>query len=295
MPFISDIPTSRREPGRLLLLGHSGAGKTGALLSLAKAGWILHILDCESKATDLFRTLTDNDNSILSRIDVEEVHENLGAKKSAMSGLSVGVQGKPKAFEESLKILDDWKDQNFDLDHIVVLDSLKAWSEFAGYLVASVNGRTTPVFQDYPAIYNLLKPMLGAITAFDPTTSDPTSQFNCHIIVLSHINLYEVKQKTGEKIRVGKTTVDETITIDTLAQPLAIGQALSPTVPTYFNSMLHVEQRSHGNATRLIHTRPHGIVPVKTPVQNLPKTLPIESGLADFFKAWGFTPSGSAK
>lgn len=276
MPALSEIP---REPIRLLLIGNSGAGKTGALLSLVKAGYTLHILDTDRKAADLFRALCP-DQFILSRIDIENVGEKFEIPRLGQKHAK--IKGAPKAFERSMAVLEKWLHSGFDRHHIVVIDSFTALSKFAGNVAANLNGRDVPIFQDFPAAFALLRPTLELLTSFD--ASDPET-FHCHVIVVSHILHYEVKQKTGEKIQIGKTRVDETTTIDTIALPRSIGQSLSPEIPTYFNSMLYVAQRSTNDSRRVIFTVPEGLIPVKTPVQGLARTLPVETGLATFFAA----------
>lgn len=277
MPFLSlDSP---REPARLLLMGNSGAGKTGALLSLAAAGYTLHILDTDRKAADLFRSLT-SDPEILSRIDIEQVIERLEARRVPGEGRRARIKGEPKAFERCFEIIDAWLKEGFDKQHIVVLDTFTALSKYAGSVAARINQRDVPIFQDYPAAFAMLRPFLEMITAFEAGSLET---FQCHVIVNAHLNYYEVKQKTGEKITVGRVKVDETQTIDTLVYPKSIGQGLSPEIPTFFNAMLYVAQRSTNDAKRVIYTVPEGLVPVKTPVQGLPRTLPVESGLATYF------------
>lgn len=275
MPFLS--AESPREPVRLLLLGNSGAGKTGSLLSLAKAGYTLHILDTDRKAADLFRSLCQ-EPEVLARIEIEQVFERMEISRG--TGKKAKIKGEPKAFERSFDTLDRWLKADFDKSHVIVIDSFSALSKYAGSVAAFLNNRDTPIFQDFPAAFALLRPFLEMITAFSAGDKDT---FQCHVIVIAHLNYYEVKQKTGEKITVGKTRVDEVQTIDTIVYPKSVGQALSPEIPTYFNSMLYVAPLSAGSARRVIHTIPEGLVPVKTPVQGLPRTLPVESGLAAYF------------
>ena len=56
-------PLSKHQSGcatKMLLLGDSGAGKTGALASLAQAGYNLRILDLDSGVDVLRNLLGDN-------------------------------------------------------------------------------------------------------------------------------------------------------------------------------------------------------------------------------------------
>ena len=59
-----------QEPIKGLVLGNSGAGKTGSLASLAKAGYHFHIIDYD-KGTNILRNILREDGQALNRIEVE--------------------------------------------------------------------------------------------------------------------------------------------------------------------------------------------------------------------------------
>ena len=293
MPFLSESPESP-SPIRLLCMGESGMGKTGSLLSLAEAGFILHILDLEAKAEALFRTLLHGNpraQNILSRIDIEVASEQISFAKDKPK------VSKPAAFERAGEILGQWGDQRFGPSHVLVVDSFSKLSEYAGNAIAKLKGHE-PVFQDYPEIFARLNPLLDLLTGYDPVLVGTGSQLDCHVIVLTHVNMYEVRQKTGNKTTVGKVSIDETVVVDTKFFPKAIGQALSPKIPTYFNSMLMYGTARNKPGERVIKLLADDMTPIKTPAVQFAKDrkqLSIETGLAEYFRACGAIPPTPAK
>ena len=57
MPLIANHKSSKRT--RMLLIGDSGAGKTGSIMSLAAAGFQIRILDLDD-GTDILRDYATN-------------------------------------------------------------------------------------------------------------------------------------------------------------------------------------------------------------------------------------------
>lgn len=291
MPFLS-APASTPAPIRLLCMGESGTGKTGSLISLAEAGYTVHILDLEAKAEDLLRTIIHDAVAsgkwtaaraaeVLGRIEIE-----VAAEAAAFAGDQVKIR-KPQALAQAGKILTTWGAARFDRSHVIVIDSFSRLSVYAANVVAGQTGHE-PEFRDFRDIFNKLRPLLGYLTAWQEQYVGSGEQFDCHIIVLTHINLYEVRRKTGEKVKVGAVKVDETEVIDTRVYPKAIGQALSPDIPAFFNSMLVYRAARNKPGSRVIQLLADDMTPVKTPAIHFAerqKQLPVETGLAAYFAA----------
>ena len=70
--------------------------------------------------------------------------------------------------------------------------------------------------------------------------------------------------------------------------PNTLGQKLPPKVGQYFNTMLQFDTTAGGK--RIIRTQPTGDLGIKSEILGVPKELPLESGLADFFKLAGQLP-----
>jgi len=72
----------------------------------------------------------------------------------------------------------------------------------------------------------------------------------------------------------------------TKGYPKAIGSAISPTIPTYFNSVALCEITGVGATTkRVVRTVSTALIEcLKSPATDLAPQLPVETALADFFK-----------
>ena len=297
MPFLS-APSTTPAPIRLLCMGESGTGKTGSLISLAEAGFTLHILDLEAKAEDLLRTIIHDAvqsgkwsaakaAAVLSRIEIE-----VAAESASFSGDQVKIKA-PAALTAAGKILTAWGAAKLDRSHILVIDSFSRLSIYAANVIAKQVGHE-PEFRDFRDIFNKLRPLLGYLTAWQEQFVGTGEQFDCHVIVLTHVNMYEVRRKTGEKVKAGAVKVDETEVIDTRIYPKAIGQALSPDIPAFFNSMLVYKAARNKPGSRVIQLLADDMTPVKTPAISFAekmKQLPVETGLAAYFAACNAAPS----
>ena len=88
------------------------------------------------------------------------------------------------------------------------------------------------------------------------------------VIVISHVNYKEVFEGV------------------TKGYANAIGTALGPTLPRYFNTLVLAESVGAGKALkRKIKTVPTGIVDLKSPITyKLDAELPLETGMAELFR-----------
>jgi len=249
---------------KMLLIGDSGSGKSGALTSLVEAGYNLIILDFDNGLDILVNILREKPNAdeLLSRITYITLTDKL---KSA--GAKLIPDGPPKAFSSALKLFTEWKTDSEDLgkitewdeNTIVVIDSLTFMCKAAFRYVEIING-----YKDGRQIYGesqrLIENVLGLLYS---------SAIKCNVIVTSHI-----------------TFIDAAGGI-TKGYPSSIGKALSPQIPRYFNTVLETKTKGIGAAAKhVILTVPDGMIELKNSLApgKLPAELPIESGLATFFK-----------
>lgn len=253
MPTLADPRTAL--PVKLLLIGNSGTGKTGALASLAEAGYTLHILDFDQGLDFLAGILSP---AAAARVEYE-------ACIDAMRATPTGAQlaGPPKGFSKATSTLNKWA--GLDSTHILVLDSLTFLSKAAFNYCESLN----PGAKDKRMVYFAAQQMVEGLLAL--LYSDA---IQANVIVTSHIALIELDENLIK------------------GYPSSLGRALSPKIPRYFNTCLLTDVQGVGpSAKRVIHTTPTGLIDVKHIIpKGLPRTLPIESGLADFFKAAGKVP-----
>lgn len=267
MPSLSDIYS--HSSIKLLLMGHSGSGKTGALASLALAGYKLRIFDFDRGLESLFHQLSDlpNDSPELKakkKVARENVLYNTFTDSIKFQGKFALTQGAPKAWTNATLAmnkfpgdpiggLNDWDDT-----HVVVIDSLTFVGEAIMRHVLYLNGRAAALRQqsDWGDAMNLQEAMLAAL--YDDSVK-------AHVVVISHI-----------------TTAREDGGILDKGFPSALGSKLPPKVGRYFNAVLMIEQKA---GTRTIHTKPKGLVDLKNPNPTLvPDELPISTGLADYFR-----------
>lgn len=255
MPSLKDAPATKLV--KALVLGESGSGKTGSLVSLVKAGYKLHILDFDNKVADgilpiLIKTQCPEN---LANVDFEPLRDKF--KATAAGHVFDGV---PQSYTRCLGLLDKWSDgstpKDWGPDHFLVLDSLKFCAE---------------------AIYNWAKAMSPGVK--DPRQWFYTAQqgvahildnltakwFNTNVLVMAHVE-YQARMDGAMK-----------------GLPISIGKALGPDIPTYFDNMILC--RTEGTNVRLIQTVATAMIDLKNPASAVMKpSLPIETGLAEFVK-----------
>lgn len=253
---------------KLLLIGDSGSGKTGALASLASAGYNLWIIDLDN-GLDVIRNLLLDPKSPYENGAAERVHfitltdtrKNSGGKLIPASANT--WQNVSKLLSGELVWGEEGKVKAVDLtpQDVLVIDSLTFLSKAALNFVLSMNGRLgqKPFQSDWYdgqlAVEGLLE------TLYD-------KEIKCNVIVISHI------------VFIGEDNGPQQ------GYPATLGKALSPKVGRYFNSALQAKTVGVGvNRKRVIVTDTMGMVELKnsSPL-NVKKEYPLSTGLADFFK-----------
>ena len=268
MPLLSAHQSNRIT--KLLLIGDSGTGKTGALASLIGAGYKLRILDMDNGLDSLVQQCKKR-NFDLSQVEFRTLRDKF---RSTPNGPV--VDGIPKAFVDATSMLDNWKytldGQSVDLgkpetwgeDTVLVIDSLTFLANSAMAWASAVKVPHGARGQDGRAVYG------EAQKAIEHILSLLTSEhFRANVIVISHVTYIERDDGTRK------------------GYPMATGQSLSPKIPAYFNSVALCETTGTGaSVKRTIRTAPTSMIDLKNPASfRIADQLPIESALADFFKA----------
>lgn len=242
---------------KLLLMGDSGAGKTGALTSLVNAGYELLIVDMDNGLDALVQFIRKVCPDKLSRVQFETCTDTFRASPSGPV-----LDGPPKSFSRAIELLEKWSDgrKTPDLEGtIVVLDSLTFFSRAALRYAKFMNSGPKV---DGRMIYFHAQSYITGVLEFLRS-----SNFKPHTIVISHID-YEANDVGLFK-----------------GFPRSVGRALNDDIPAYFNSALLVECTGVP-PRRLIRTAPTNLVLLKNPAPfKIPAELPLETGLADFFAA----------
>jgi hypothetical protein len=247
------------KPVRALYIGDSGAGKTGSLISLLQAGYTIRMLDLDNNADSLIRLCQHFDPKLLEKLDIISVRDKF--RSSVMTGLE--VSGQPKAWVDALKYLNKWDDgtsiSEWDRKTIFVLDTMTSAGRAAFHWAKGMNPAAKDPRQWYAAGQDSLKTMLELLTSPD---------WNCHVLVLSHIDLIERDDGT------------------TKGYASSLGKALGPQIAKVFPTLIMAESKGAGtNVTRTIVTRPTTLVDLKNPVPfAMEARYPLETGMATIFK-----------
>ena len=245
---------------KFLLLGESKTGKTGALASLVHAGYKLLIIDFDAGLDYLAAQVAKDDPALLDNV----YFETFGDKTKLTSTRDVVVEGRPHAFADAFKALDDGIEDSGppkDLGHdwVVVIDSLWAAGR-AAFFAAGVRSLSFTPKKGSELAQGMIMAMLENLT-------DP--DFHANVCVISHMTLMELDNGVTKGL------------------PAAIGKAVCSNIPKLFNRMLVMEIKGAGRtAKRVISTVPTTLITATSGElkDKVPATLPIETGLADFFK-----------
>jgi hypothetical protein len=261
MPSLSTVPPS--EFVKLLLIGNSGTGKTGALISLVEAGYRLHIIDMDNGLAFVTNYLRKNNPKLLSNIDYVPCRDTFITSPN-------GTTFKPpaKAYLAASKLLDQWEDgtkpAEWGRDHVLVVDSLTYLGMAALNLAytlmpTSASGKKPDGKQIYGMAGEAIMNFAMAVTS---------SLMQTNVILISHVNEVEISEGLFRGL------------------PTTIGKAASEKIPGLFNDLVLVEKKGVGpTARRVIRTIPSATVDAKTAALDLPAELPLETGLATIFKA----------
>jgi hypothetical protein len=265
MPSLSSHPSLELIKG--LYLGDSGAGKTGSLASLVKAGYKLRIFDFDNLLGTLVqyvnRTCPENIENISYQTFTDKMKgiDNPAMMQGKVLKVMPFVDGQPRAFPNALKQMNYWKTDDEDLgppgkfgpDTIVVIDTLTTLASAAYRYCDAMN----PLAGEPRTVYFAAQQMIVQVLALLAS-----EQFATNVLVLAHID-YDKNQFDLTK-----------------GFPRSVGSALNTQIAPFFNAVLMAE------GGQWIKTRSTGIVDLKNPVSfRVEEKLPLESGLATFFAA----------
>jgi hypothetical protein len=263
---------------KLLIEGDSGSGKTGALTSLVAAGYKLRILDFDNGLEPLkqfiYKTCPENIANV----------EFVTLRDKRKAGPEGPVVSKATAFIQALKLLDRWKytaDDGTEIDLgvpaewgsdvILVLDSLTFMSDAAFDFREPLASRGRDGKYDMRAVYKDAQDAIEGVLAL--LTSEG---FRTNVIVISHIKYIDRPDGTQK------------------GYPTAVGSALSPIIPRYFNSVALCQTTTGGKRT--LQTQATAMIDLKNPKPfAMATSYPIDSGLADFFAVLREPPKAQPK
>lgn len=286
MPALSQHQSNRIT--KLLMIGDSGMGKTGALASLAMAGYNVRIIDFDNGLSVLKSFLTDPkspyvqvDPECASRVEFETCTDKM---KSANGRIWAT---KAEAWPKAVSLLSNWKTPSADFgpvsswtpDDVLVIDSLSKASDAALNQHLGMNAilgqiRTqNEARRDIGAAQNLIRDLLQLL--YDV-------QVNTNVIVMSHITM--VTEAGGAPGKNEKGDFD----VSAQGYPSAIGRSLSPQIPRWFDSMLICKADGSGSSTRRrIFTKPQVVAGQQIAAKSsaplsVKDVYPLETGLAEY-------------
>lgn len=256
---------------KLLLIGDSGMGKTGALASLVEAGYTLWILDFDAGLDVLANVLRAKNAALLSKVNYETVTDSVRNANGNMIPTAT-------AWTRSGKVLNDWKIETLGSKDIIVIDSLTFAGKAAVRFVLNLNGKIQdfPTFNDYYTAQGLVERLCAALYS---------DTVKCNVIVMSHVR--EIGETHIELDSKGRQVTVEVEGSRRGFAETGTGKALSKQIGRFFNSILLVDIEGIGqSARRIIRTVPHGNIGLKNSAPGIVRaTYPIATGLAEYFAA----------
>lgn len=244
---------------KFLYIGDSGTGKTGSLVSLLEAGYEIKMLDMDSGIGTLIQYAKEAGPDVFDRIDYQSFRDKFTVRNGELK-----PKGTPRAYVDALKALEKWDDDSDPAEWgsktIFVLDSLTAFSRAAFLWAQGMNPTSKDPRQWYGAAQDSVRTAISMLTSED---------FRANVIVISHVSLQELPDGSTK----GYTS--------------AIGKALGPQIPQFFNTLLLAESRGSGEKVRrTIQTMPTALIDLKAavPAGKLERSLPLETGLATVFE-----------
>lgn len=262
---------------KLLLIGDAKSGKTGSLVSLVKAGYKLRILDLDNLLDILSFQIKEQCPELLGNVEYRTLRD-----KRKMTALGPIIDGQPKAFVQTIQMLDNWKykdgETEVDLgkpyqwgpDSILVIDSLSrlcdAAFDFREALTPKGRSGESDPRMTYKDAQDAIENLLATLTSHS---------FETNVIVIAHGTYMDVPNGSPKMF------------------PQGVGQKLSPKIPQYFSS--YVRYTNQGGK-RTIQLNSDVMIDLANPRPSaMPKTLPIETGLADFFRVLREPPKAEPK
>lgn len=259
---------------KIICIGGNGSGKTGALVSLADAGFNVRVLDLD-KGTEILSQLAKG--PARQRFDVESFSDDYEMRKTgAVERL---VPKTPlRGFAGAMKCLADWpkygSPTTWDTSTVLVVDSLTMLGRYImNHVMVSKNKHISADPKDHHPSQPDWGDGMGMQENFCAQLY--SDSIRCHVIVNAHLTYV---QNEGEAMAKG--------------YPSALGSKLPPKIGGYFNHALHFTSKGSGaSATRGFSTKSTTLIETKTPNPKAVKDwYPVETGLADYFKDLGYKP-----
>lgn len=296
------------ENGKILFIGDSGHGKTGAKAALVALGYKLRMIDTDNGFKVLRGLLTDEEHYPYAsymkktgidpfepgRISFMPIEVPIGTnhvdirRKSGSISYEILAPTSSRAWNAVVKLLSDgWEDpeqsykfgkiNDWENDVILDFDTLSTLAELALYWNQDMNNRLGALEDDHGrdsgAAQELIKRLLTKLTS---------PSLRCNVIVTTHITWTDVTR--GAALSPEQLLRDNKA-VDARGFPTAIGRALGPLIGKRWNDLFIAARTGNGsNAERRIYSVPVNNTDAKHSVW-VEDSYPIDTGLASIFCA----------
>lgn len=280
-------------PYRGFHIGWPGSGKTGALVSLANAGYKIRMLDYDGNNASLVNLVDDR---ALDNIDIVTLADKLKNGDKYMEPI-----GFPDAFNDGIRMMQEWKYKDgetevnlgksaeWGLDTIVVVDTVTTLAKAAKNRAMKMNNKNPS---------NMTSAVWGAAVA-DVTNFIELmkTKGNYHLIINTHKQILGpqdfIAQGDDTEIKEAKLEMIKEGMIPPRIYPIGVTKNSSQTMHGLMPTMLEFEKTVRvGKDVRIIKTVGGPEIDVKIPGKGLKKEYPIETGMLEIFEALGYQAPG---
>lgn len=277
-------------------MGHSGEGKSTALVPLgipgylANPGYELRVLDFDSKFEEVVRstlarllkegliTQSQHDKALTENYDICVCNEEQGIVSAREGKRTVKKLGltTATAWNTAIKQLEKWS-PTFSDKTILVVDSfthaVRAITNFCQELNGKLN--QTLEWRDFQNPQHLAESLMFA-----------AADFPCHVIITGHADPLEINKPTTQVNDKGEA-VDELV--DVQMAPVSIGKAGRVKLPSRMNHLLVASSEGKGAASRrYVFTAPRVGVITKSPFYGTCEPrYSLDKAMVEYFKLRG--------
>lgn len=271
----------------ILLVGDPGAGKTGALASLANDGWRLVVANFDGNVEPLAWYVKEDAKE---RLHLQVLQDGVKATAAGFrAGATVAAAQLPALLNNwpGLGPADSWGPET-----VLAIDPLSHLSDRMLGKAASMNGRQKPEPQDYGSMANDLEFLLLYLKTL-----------KCHVVCITHLRvLGEPMDLRSRKEREEnpKVTAPEDSWKNTLGWkrfPSVAGRQMPPEIASHFAVVLHAKSIGAGRgAQRVLSMVPDVDVDVKAPVHLFGGKVSLDiaaGGMAEFLSKVAGPPTSA--
>lgn len=239
MPSLADLSTAA--PVKAIIAAESGMGKSGALWSLADAGFKLRIFDADKGTPIIASALREAGRADILK-DPDAIQVNSFTNQLEIDKITgfMKPKGSPKAWPNMMDALNKWPDDpekkgitSWGWDTVAVFDSLTLMGRHALIYAQHLEGknRWKPELQHYGTAMAQLEALFSTLYS---------DEVKCHVLFLTHVKT----ERDGDDNFLG-------------AFPMSLGKALNGVIPRYVNDILTIKINGSGpSAKRFLSTKP---------------------------------------